>query len=246
MMKRLLHIDSSPRRERSDSRQLTAHFARCWQETNPGGVVIRRDLGLRPPPFVNEAWIAAAFSRPADRTPEQRDAIAVSDELIDELLAADEIVIGAPMYNFAVSAALKAWIDQIVRVGRTVETPTFAGLVRGKRVVLIVARGLDGLAPGEFMAGADAQVPYLRQILAFIGITDVSVVYAGHLTGPEEARRRNLERARREVEALAWRSEPESRTFVEQRQGQRLGAPFASADERDRSDRADDHLQPLG
>ena len=218
-MKKLLHIDSSPRGERSYSRQLTAHYVECWREANPDSLVMRRDLALTPPPMVSEIWIAASFTNPADRTPAQRAAIACSDELIDELLAADEIVIGAPMYNFAINATLKAWIDQIVRVGRTVEVPSYTGLVRGKRAVIVAARGLNGLAPGEFMAGADSQVPYLRQILAFIGITDVAVVYAGHLTGPDKARLESVEKALGEVEALAWKGEPESRTLVEQRQG---------------------------
>jgi FMN-dependent NADH-azoreductase len=111
-MKTLLHIDSSPRGERSHSRQLTAQFARAWRSANPDGTVVHRELGLTPVPLVSEDWIAAAFSNPADRTSAQSAAIAVSDELVDELVAADEVVIGAPMYNFGVTASLKAWIDQ--------------------------------------------------------------------------------------------------------------------------------------
>lgn len=111
-MKTLLHIDSSPRAERSQSRRLTTRFVEAWRDRNPDGTIIHRELGLTPPPLITEDWIAAAFSNPADRTAAQRAAIAVSDELVDELMAADEIVIGAPMHNFGVTASLKAWIDK--------------------------------------------------------------------------------------------------------------------------------------
>ncbi|WP_321475983.1 NAD(P)H-dependent oxidoreductase [uncultured Paludibaculum sp.] len=202
-MKTLLHIDSSPRAVRSHSRQLTARFVDAWRDANRGGRVIHREVGLTPLPLVSEDWIAAAFSNPADRTPAQRAAIAVSDELIDELLVADEVVIGAPMHNFSVTASLKAWIDQVVRVGRTVDYPSYAGLVTGKKVTIIVTRGLSNLSPGEPMAHSDAQAPYLRLVLGFIGITDVTIVYAGGLTGSDATRQSSLHRALTEIEALA-------------------------------------------
>jgi FMN-dependent NADH-azoreductase len=204
-MKTLLHIDSSPRTERSHSRQLTAQFVRAWRRANPDGIVVHRELGSTPLPLVSEDWIAAAFSNPADHTPEQRAAIGVSNELVDELFAADEVVIGAPMYNFSVSASLKAWIDQVVRVGRTFEYPSYVGLVKGKKVTIITTRGGAGFGPGEPMAQFDAQVPYLKQILGFIGITDVSVVYAGGLAGSDQVRQSSLDKALAEVEELASR-----------------------------------------
>jgi FMN-dependent NADH-azoreductase len=210
-MKTLLHIDSSPRTSRSFSRQLTAHFVATWRKSNPTGEIVHRDLGLNPVPPVSEDWIAAAFSNPAGHSPGQKAAIAVSNELVDELLAADEIVIGAPMYNFAVNASLKAWIDQVVRIGRTVGTsspsgvPAYTGLVRAKKATIITTRGGAQLGPGEAMAHLDAQVPYLKQILGFIGITDISVVYAGGLAGTDEACRASLKQAFAEVENLATR-----------------------------------------
>lgn len=204
-MKTLLHIDSSPRAERSHSRQLTARFSATWCRTHPDGAVTHRELGLMPVPLISEDWIAAAFAEPAAYTAAQRAAIAVSDELIEELFAADEIVIGAPMFNFGVTAGLKAWIDQIVRVGRTIAYPTYTGLLTNRKVTIIATRGLPNLGPGEPMESSDAQAPYLKQILGFIGLTDVNVIYAGNLTGPEDARRRSLARATAEVEALATR-----------------------------------------
>ena len=208
-MKTLLHIDSSPRDGRSHSRQLTASFAATWQKANPDGNVIHRELGLKPVPFVSEDWIAAAFSNPADHTPAQRAAIAVSNEFVDELLAANEVVIGAPMYNFSVPASLKAWIDQVVRIGRTVRidapsgVPVYTGLVQGRKTTIITTRGGAGFAAGEPMAHLDAQIPYLKQILGFIGITDISVVYAGGLAGPDETRQASLNEAFADVEKLA-------------------------------------------
>ncbi len=202
-MRTLLHIDSSPRAERSHSRRLTAQFVEAWRRTNPGGTVVHRDLGIAPVPFVNEDWIAAAYSDPAEHTPAQRAAIAVSDQLVEELLAADELVIGTPMFNFSVTASLKAWIDQVVRIGRTIQFPDYSPLVHGRKATIIATRGGADLAPGEPLARFDAQVPYLEQILKFIGITDVSVVYVGCMNDSQAARQSSLDRAIVQIRQLA-------------------------------------------
>lgn len=204
-MKTLLCLDSSPRAERSHSRQLTAYYTQAWQEAHPDGKVVHRELGITSVPLVSETWIAAAYSNPADHTPEQQAAIAVSDELIDELFAADELVVGAPMYNFGVPASLKAWIDQIVRVGRTFAYPSYTGLVTGKRATIITSRGGAGYGPGEAMAHLDAEVPYLKQIFGFLGITDVSAVYADNLAGADDVRQGSLDKARLAIKELAAR-----------------------------------------
>lgn len=115
----LLRTDSSARRN-SVSRQLTEEFVTAWRKENPHGKVIERDLANTALPLITDEWMLAAYSDPATLTPAQRETLAISDHLIDELLAADAIVIGAPMYNLTISAALKAWIEQIVRAGRTV------------------------------------------------------------------------------------------------------------------------------
>lgn len=201
-MPTLLHLDSSPRGERSHSRALTAEFARRWQTAHPGGCVVHREVGLTPLPLVSEAWIAAAYSDPAAHSPEQAAAITVSDELIDELFAADELVIGAPMYNFAIPAALKAWVDQVVRARRTFDPTTYQGLVTGKKATVITARGGAGYGPGEAMAALNHEDPYLRTILGFIGITDVSFVHAENTSGSDEVRQGSLERARAKIGEL--------------------------------------------
>ena len=113
-MRTLLHIDSSPRGDRSISRQLTREFAVAWKEANPDGQVIYRDLRHDPVPLVTEAFIAAVYAPPEARSPELRAAIAVSDQLISELQTAIDYVFGVPMYNFSVPAGFKAYIDQIV------------------------------------------------------------------------------------------------------------------------------------
>ncbi len=175
---KLLRIDSSARRN-SVSRQLTAKFVEAWKKENPGGEVIERDLALTHLPLITDEWMLAAYSDPAGLTPAQRETLAVSDKLIDELLAADTIVIGAPMYNLTISAPLKAWIDQIVRAGRTVlwSAQGAEGILKNKKVVVLTSRG-GSFRPGTPTAQFDHQEPYLRHILAFIGLTDVTFIHA--------------------------------------------------------------------
>ena len=164
-MSTLLHIDSSARREASVSRRLTQRFADEWRSRHPDGRVIVRDLAQAAPPHVSESLIGAYFTPEEQRDAAQRATLAESDALVDELLAADTIVIGAPMYNFALPSSLKAWIDHVVRVGRTFAYGANgpSGLVHGKRVVVILSRGgvySDG--PAQAM---DFQTGYLLEQL---------------------------------------------------------------------------------
>jgi FMN-dependent NADH-azoreductase len=176
-MPTLLKIDVSPRGDYSVSRKLTAKFAEQWKQTHAGGTVIDRDLVKTNLPFVDLPWIVGAYSSPDQHTPEQKAALKVSDDLIAELLSADEIVLGTPMYNFAIPAILKAWIDHIVRINKTF-TASYEGLAKGKKVTLIIASG-GVYTPGSHMESYNAETGYLKQVLGFIGITDVTVVYAG-------------------------------------------------------------------
>jgi FMN-dependent NADH-azoreductase len=175
---KLLRIDSSARRS-SVSRQLTAKFVETWTKENPEGEVIERDLATTHLPHITDEWTSAAHSDPASHSDSQKQALATSEMLVEEVLAADTIVIGAPMYNFAISAPLKAWIDQVVRIGRTVLFGSNGpdGLLKGKKAVVITSRG------GSYRAGTptapyDYQEPYLRHILAFVGLTDVTFIHA--------------------------------------------------------------------
>lgn len=182
-MAHLLHIDSSPRGERSHSRRLTREFVEQWKQAHPGDTVTYRDIGRQPVPHVDELWIAAAFSPPEQHSSEMREAICLSDRLVDEFLAADIYVIGVPMYNFSVPSVFKAYIDQIVRVGRTVAfepddlANVFKPLVLGKKMFIIEARGDSGFKPGGKYEKMNYHDPYLVTVFGFIGITDITFVH---------------------------------------------------------------------
>jgi len=188
-MPTLLVIESSPR-STSVSTSLTQKFASEWAQKNPGGKIITRNVFINPAPLVSEAWIYAAYTPADKRTDEQKKALATSDEYIQELLDADTIIIGAPMHNFAISAPLKAWIDQIIRVGVTfsIGASGYQGLLDpAKKVVVAAARGgaYTGDSPYAFL---DHQTPYLKLVLGFIGITDLHFAFAENQSrGPEAA-----------------------------------------------------------
>jgi FMN-dependent NADH-azoreductase len=179
-MPTLLRIDASPRGDYSISRRLTSAFVDAWKAKNPDGKVITRDLTKSNLTFVDLDWIAGAYSAPEQHTPEHKKALAISDELVAELLSADEIVLGTPMYNFAVPAATKAWIDHVVRFGKTFTAGPegYKGLATGRKATLIVASG-GSYEPGTPAEGYNQETPYLKNIFGFIGITDVSIILAG-------------------------------------------------------------------
>jgi FMN-dependent NADH-azoreductase len=175
---KLLRIDSSARGN-SVSRQLTGRFVEAWQQEHPQGTVIERDLTTTALPHITDEWVQAIHSDPASLTAGQKQVLQLSDALVDELVQADTIVIGAPMYNFAISASLKAWIDQVVRVGKTVLWTAAGpqGILKGKKVYVVTSRG-GAFRPGTPTERFDHQEPYLRHILGFIGLTDVTFIHA--------------------------------------------------------------------
>jgi FMN-dependent NADH-azoreductase len=177
-MKTLLHIDSSPL-ETSLSRELTREFVRAWTAANPGGQVIRRDLAVAAPKPLDSAWIQAAYADQASLTSEQKAVLEVSDELIAELERADEIVIGVAMHNFSIPSSLKLWIDQVARRGRTFTYGARGpeGLLRGKRATVLSASG-GAYREGTPYSAFNFMDPYLKAVLGFIGIGDVTFVSA--------------------------------------------------------------------
>ncbi|HEX4300422.1 MAG TPA: NAD(P)H-dependent oxidoreductase [Gammaproteobacteria bacterium] len=200
----LLHIDSSARQTLSVSRTLTARFAAAWQEANPQGQVVHRDLAAMPLSHVTDQWVRARDTDPAKLTPEQRQTLALSDQLIAELKAADTIVLGAPMYNFGISAALKAWIDLIVRQGHTVDFTVRPpkGLLTGKPLTVIAAQG-GQYTPGSPTAAFDFQEPYLRHILGVMGFKDITFIRADRqLYGEEPAAQSRAEAAEKIVQTV--------------------------------------------
>jgi FMN-dependent NADH-azoreductase len=185
-MTTILHIDSSARfgesgrqAHGSHTRRLTRRFLERWLACSPGTDIISRDVAAAPPSPVDARWIEAAFTRPEARSQSMRQILEESDLLVDELQAADLILIGAPMYNFGVPSPLKAWIDNIVRVGRTFGfdrsrkgLPYWPMLSPGKQLVMLSARGDGGYGPGGALADANLVEASIRVPLAYIGISD--------------------------------------------------------------------------
>ena len=177
-MPTLLNVQSSPRGGSSLSRRLSDVFVAEWEQTH-GGTVTVRDLAETYLPFVQSPWIESTFLPRDQWSTEMQQAMAVSEELIQELFEADHILIGTPMYNYNVPANLKAWIDLVVRP-RVTHTgpPERKGLVTGKRCFVILASG-GVYDQGGPAATFDNESGYLKRILDFIGISDVEVIMAG-------------------------------------------------------------------
>lgn len=203
-MANILHIDSSPRGARSKSRQLAREFVMKWQALHPEDMITYRDLRESPIPHVTEEWIAADYTPQEVRTPEMADILQFSDELVNELLAADRCVFSVPMYNFSIPSGFKAYIDYVVRVGRTFTFTDgqFKGLIEGKKILFITARG-DEYGTGAHHEGWDAQEPALRFAFQFIGVTDIQFIHANGLDLGDEARQRGLSDARAKIQKLA-------------------------------------------
>ncbi|MFC0169490.1 FMN-dependent NADH-azoreductase [Pseudoduganella danionis] len=202
-MANLLHIDSSVRQQGSLSRQLGGEFLAKWQAANPDGKVVTRDLAANPVPHLTEQMLGAYFTPAEQRNAEQAHTIKTSDALVDELLAADTIVIGAPMYNFSVPSGLKAWIDHVARAGRTFKYGANGpeGLVHGKKVIVFVATG--GVYSAGPAAAYDHVTTYLRTVLGFLGMTDVSFIVAEGVAMGEAAVEAALSQSRNQLEAIA-------------------------------------------
>ena len=176
-MPNLLMIEASPRGDNSVSRAMAAQFATDWLQANPSGQVVRRDLAATALQFTDAPWLAAYFTPQAQQTPAMREALALSDELVQELLQADVLVIATPVYNYNVPAILKAWFDHIVRKGVTLGF-NGEGLLHGKRCAVLLASG-GVYTPGSPIAERDIATQWLRLILKVLGIEDVRFVAAG-------------------------------------------------------------------
>jgi FMN-dependent NADH-azoreductase len=178
-MSTLLKLDSSPMGQGSISRKLTAQFTETWLKSHPGGKVIERDLTMLNLPVVDASWVGAAHTPESSRAAAQSKALATSDSLINDLEQADEYVFGVPMHNFSIPSTLKLWIDLVVRVGKTFSYGATGpkGLLTGKKATLLLASGGE-YGKGSAMASFDFVTPYLKTLLGFIGITDVTIITA--------------------------------------------------------------------
>lgn len=199
----LLFVSSSLFDGQSKSREIAGEFISAWRNANPSGRVVERALAPANIPHLSSETLAALGKQPEARTRVEQDAVAFADSLIAEVEAADTIVIGAPMYNFTIPTTLKAWIDHIARAGRTFRYTATGpeGLLKNKKVVVVVSRG--GFYAGDAAAaGMNHQEPYLRTVLGFIGLTDVSfVAVEGQAIGPDVAAK-GVETARTAVKSL--------------------------------------------
>ncbi|ASK28851.1 NAD(P)H dehydrogenase [Chryseobacterium sp. T16E-39] len=181
-MGKLLIINASARKERSLSRHLTEVFVKNWKEKYPDDRITYRDVGQDNIPHVTEKWIAAAFTPAELRGAEDKETLKLSNQLVAELKDADVIVLGTPMYNWSVPSALKAYIDQVLRVNETVlvdknnpENP-YKGLLDDKKVYLLMVRGNAGYDPGEFYEHMDFQTNYLKTVFSIMGVEHIEHV----------------------------------------------------------------------
>ena len=199
-MTTILQLNNSIFGEDGQSSRLADQFVARYRERSPETRVIRRDLGAEPVPHLTAARFGAALTAQDERTGEQARDAAIADTLIEELEAADLLVIGAPTYNFHVASTLKAWIDHVARAGRTFRYTANGpeGLLSNKTAYVFLTSG--GQYTGTSM---DFEAPYLRHFLGFLGIGDVHITRAEGLAMGEETKARAIADAQGRVEALA-------------------------------------------
>ena len=195
MARKILHVDASARQAGSVSRELSQHLVDALSDASTE--VTKRDIGTSPLPLINETWVGANFTPEENRSEDQKQVLELSDTLIAEIEAADTLVLGVPIYNFGVPAAFKAWVDMIARARKTFKYTENGpvGLLEGKKAYVVIASG--GTQSGSDI---DFATPYVRHVLGFVGIHDVSIIAADQLmaTGDEK-----LAAAREQIAALA-------------------------------------------
>jgi FMN-dependent NADH-azoreductase len=197
---KILQIKGSVFNGSGQSSRLSDQLVAQLRAENPGAQVVQRDLVSDPVPHLDAARVAAFFAKPDARTDEQNAVIAYSDALIDEVRQADVIVLGLPMYNFGVPSQLKAWFDHLARAGVTFKYTEkgAVGLLTGKKAYVVATRG--GVYAGT---PHDFEVPFVRQFLGFIGITDVELVFAEGLALGEESAKKSIATAQAQVRGLS-------------------------------------------
>jgi FMN-dependent NADH-azoreductase len=182
-MLRVLHIDSSYSGSHSASRLLSQEFITTWKLRYPNDSIVYRDIVNQPVPYINETWVKAMNLLPDNYTLEQQEAMKESEIILAEFLGADRYVFGIPMYGFNVPAVFKAYIEHLIRPGRTytIDDNGLRGLVgEGKKILVITSRGGD-YSSNSPLAAFDFHEPYLRTIFGSFGITDIEFIYANNL-----------------------------------------------------------------
>jgi len=200
---KLLHVDSSILAGNSVSRGLTAAVVEQWKTRVPELEVVYRDLVAEPLEHLSGSLLAARAGSPEGRTLAQQRDMEASDTALEEFLAADVVVVGAPMYNFAIASQLKAWIDRLAVAGKTFRYSSegVEGLAGGKKVIVVSSRG--GIYSAGTMAALDFQESYLKAVFGFLGVTDVEIVRAEGVNMGPEKRQAALDAAAEQIRLAA-------------------------------------------
>lgn len=208
----ILFVETSPRGEASISRSLSRRFREELRTAGYRGGMMETDLATDPPPFVNQAWIKAAFTPAADRSAADRNTLSASDSYIEQVQAADAIVISAPMHNYGMPAPLKAWVDQVVRIGETFSFDLARGdfplepILSGKRMLVLSSRGEFGFV-GGVRADMNHLDPHLATVARYLGVADsaIETVAVEYQEFKDERHDRSLEQAYAALPGIAAR-----------------------------------------
>lgn len=201
----ILRLNASARTERSLSRALADHFIEAWQARWPRDRLLTRDLGLEPPPTISEDWIVAVFTPEAERTEQQRQLLALSDTLISELRQADLLLIATPMYNYGMPSALKAWVDQVIRINETFTFDLARGdwplepVFSGKSLVMLTSSGEFGFLPGGPRSHMNHLTTHLRTCSRYFGVDETFHIGIEYQEFGDERHRRSIADAHKEV-----------------------------------------------
>lgn len=214
-MKTILKIDSSARRidntvqeYNSISKTLSAHFMSKWMTINTEDKVIYRDLGLNPPEFISQDWIAAVFTPDERKTDEQKELLALSDTLIEEVAQADIIVISSPMYNYGMPAVLKAWFDQVIRINKTFSFDLARGdfpiepIMSGKKLILISSSGEFGFEIGGIREKMNHLGPHVETVGKYLGVEEFYEIKSEYQEFADERHQQSLKDAYFEINEL--------------------------------------------
>lgn len=202
IMTHILHIDSSARAESSHSRTISGELVAAMKAADPSVTVTYRDLGHQAIPHVSEAFIGAMYTPAESRTEGQKAEVALSDELVAELLAADTYVFGIPMYNFTVPSVFKAYIDQIVRPGVTFDPAAYKGLLLNKKIIVVEARGGGGYGAGEARESSNLQDPVIKAAFGLLGVTDIDFIPVNNTIRGDDVTNGALAEARAKIKAI--------------------------------------------
>ena len=214
-MKTILHIDTSARRTDNEvqdynsiSKRLSAHFMDKWLTSNTDDRVIYRDIGLNPPPYIDQNWIAAVFTPVENQTDEQKSLLTLSDTLIEELAQADIIVISAPMYNYGMPAVLKSWFDHIVRIGKTFTFDLARGdfpiepIMSGKKLVLITSSGEFGFEVDGIREHMNHLGPHVKTASGYLGVEEFYEVKSEYQEFADERHEKSVKDAYKRIDVL--------------------------------------------